>query len=325
MNNYKSPRARMPLFSRVLLQIHGIQHTVAEKMDIRAQILRLSYAQDAEREEIIQQLTSRGDSVVVPLTRALRGSPAVACGAAMVLGRMGTKSGVYRVLLRCYEEEWLSHSIEEAHLSELRAVRLLERELLERVVEEALQNAQSDKNLPECLEKLSVSLCALRILLLQEGKSTLPFWRLSLEFGHYRLLGLIQHPLKGLAHKTTDAIRAAGLRGLRLQQADDANATLMEILTHHDLSVVRTAIQGIQRTRCHEALPILQSIAFGLHHPLSRDARRAIERILGESAEPLLLLRGSVPLDSTIDSEDLLRPLLANTKTDASELLRPME
>ena len=105
----------------------------------------------------------------------------------------------------------------------------------------------------------------------------------------------------------TGWIRAEAIRRLlREQNKESCLSLLTEALRSQDRHVVRSAIDGLQCLGDSRAIPALETIAFAPHHPLALHARRAIERIAGDQAEVLTLVRAS---REETAAEELLRPV----------------
>ena len=186
-----------------------------------------------------------------------------------------------------------------------------------------LQRTQGQRHLQGCFDRLTLSLSALRVMLEFGAVSPLDWWQRSLWLGHDALPSLKSNPFAGLAYGLTDLIRLAALRGLIGQYPDDAFQICAQALQADDISVNRTAVAGLHRIQDRRALPLLQPIAFSERHPLTQEARRAIETIAGSQAEPLTLLRGSHADANVTVHDSLLRALDPGSVEQLSTLLKP--
>jgi len=275
------------------------------------------------RDEAIETFVAQGEHAAPALCRALRGSPTAACAAALGLSRLGRETGVQTVLLRCYDEEWLSTP--QARRSMLDALRMLPHESIGLAVEVGLTSACAERHLQPCFDRLTLSLSALRLLLVYGISSPLLWWERGLFFGRSLLQKLRNNPFAGLAHGLTDHIRAAALKGILAQYPDESFAVLARSLQSGDISVMRTAVSGLCKIQDSHALPLLEPIAFASNHPLALDARRAIERIAGSEAESLILVRGSRADANVTIPDDLVRPAGNFPGEDTDALMRSAE
>lgn len=299
------------------------KETIANWWHIKRLVARLGSVRDDEREQAILEFVSHGRPIFPTLYRALRGSIAIACGAAVTLSRMGSDVGVQTVLIRCYDEEWLTRSVQEAHLSELVALRRLNQRSVGEAMEAALSTATFERDFQQCLNRLTLALSALRMLHIYDSESPWIWWERALRFGHHSLPRLRGNPFAGLAYQLTDNIRAAALRGMLVQYPSDCLSALLSAFQHQDLSVMRTALGGLHKLRDKRALPCLQAVAFAPNHPLALEARRAVEQIVGSRADSLLLLRGAHADANVYRDDALLRPASPAPVEKTDLLLRP--
>jgi hypothetical protein len=280
--------------------------------DLQRRVMGLGSSRDAERETVIAWFVAQGPRALPVLRRALRGSVGIACGAAIALYRLGDAQGVRTVLSRCYDEEWLLRCLQEGYLAELRAIRCLGRGTVGAVLQAALDDAGRERDSHACMRALIVSLSAVRVLAVFEGCSPLSWWERAVRFGPSALRGLsgaYSHPA---AAGMTAWIRAEAISRLLYEHRGAAITVLLDALQSEDRHVALSAIDGLQRLKDRRALPSLQSIAFGTGHLLAAPARRAVERIAGRQAAPLILMRAAQRPD---EPGDLLRP--ASTEPDA--------
>jgi hypothetical protein len=285
----------------------------------RTAITQLGAIEPEKREAAIQALVNRGASTIPVLVRALYASPVVACGAAEALDKLGADVGIQTVLVRCYDEEWLSeHPFRSVNLG---ALRRLGHDGIGSAFEAGLVGAPAERDLHRCFDRLTLSLSALRLLHEYGCASPLEWWERGLVFGHRSLTRIQSHPFAALAYGLTDRIRAAALRGLLTQYPQEAFGACERGLKTDDVGVMRTAIAGMSRLLDVRALPLLQPIAFSAHHPLALESRKAIENIAGTEAESLTLMRSSHADANVTVHFDLVRPADCG-EAETADLLR---
>ena len=120
---------------------------------------------------------------------------------------------------------------------------------------------------------------------------------------------------------TLVAVRRAAVDALLITQPDAAFDLLRDALKHHASEVQLTALYGLRRLRDPRALVLLQPIAADRRHPLSREARRAIESFGASQPDALTLVRAALPHTQETSAE-LLRPVADTNEADPTTLLR---
>lgn len=287
----------------------------------RQQIARLGSAEEAEYRQAVEWLLAQGEDALPYLHRALRGSPAVAFGAAGLLNYCGYPQGIRHVLLRAYQDEWFTRyparDIEEYGTQV--GLRIGKAPILQ-AVRAALEQATQLCDEQACLQILIVALSGLRALDIMAPHSaalaqreaeptaadTLAIYVRALHLGP---AVLPQTPKSDfsipLLANMTDWIRTEAILRLRREQdGETCLAILSEALHSLDRQVVRSAIDGLQVLGNRRAVSALEVIAFTSRHPLAPRARHAIERIAGAQAEVLTLVRAS---REETAAEELLR------------------
>jgi hypothetical protein len=295
---------------------------LASWWDLQRRLMLLGSPQEREREAAVEWFVARGAEGMPALQRALNGSPPVACGAAAVLYRLGDARGVRTVLVRCYEEEWLSRCVQHGHLLELLALRRIGRGAIAAVLTAALEDARRERNENACLAALIVSLSALRVLAIFEEETPFSLLERAARFGPASLRGPDNGRLATPAASMTAWIRMEAVARLLSQHRANCLELLVAALSDSDRHVVATAIDGLRLLRDRRALPHLQTIAFQAGHVLAAPARRAVEQIAGSQADALILLRAAT---EPSNPEELLRGATPDARVDTpAALVRPV-
>jgi hypothetical protein len=273
-------------------------------------LLCLGSAQERERKDAVDWFMAQGADGLPALRRGLRYSVGVACGAAGTLYRLGDPQGVRAVLIRCYEEEWLSRCLQCGHIGELRALRRLGYRTVAATLTAALDDAEREREEHLCLGALVVSLSALRVLAVFEEETPAALLVRTLRFGPATLRGPGNSAAHGPTAEMTTWIRMEAISRLLQQHPTTGPDLLIAALRDPDRHVVATAIDGLILLRCRQALSYLQSIAFHKGHPEAAHARRAIACIAGSQADALILMRAA---GAPLQPDELLRPAAPHT------------
>ncbi len=282
--------------------IKGLWRRVRQARQWKRQIARLGSADEAEYGHALEWLLMQGEEALPYLHRALRGSPAIAFGAAGLLHHRGYSQGVRHVLLRAYQDEWFTRypgrDIEEYGTQV--GLRIGKAPILQ-AVGAAFEQATQFTDEQACLQTLIVALSGLRALDIMAPRSA-TFARGELEPAPAIALAIYTRALNlgpatlpqvqkidfsiPLLANMTDWIRAEAIRRLlREQKGDICLAILSEALRSGERQVARSAIDGLQQLGNSRAVPALEAIAFTSGHPLAGRARHAIERLAGPQAE----------------------------------------
>jgi len=288
----------------------------------RLLLAALGHSDPQRREEALSQL-SYYETATLPLQQCVaQGSPRVACGAAIALARRGDTSGILTALSRSYNEEWALLYWEEGSAHTVPCLTWFERAWIGEACSTALRRATLARQVSSCLESLCIALSALRALRPFPGESPLEWWQEALFFGNEALTRISGDSSVVLVHNMARHIRQAGIAGLFREHSGAVCDALARALRHEDTSIGLSAIAGVQGHDCREALPLLTAVALQPGHPLASAARNAIRSIAGAQADPLSLLRPSLP---EIHESEMLRPAHSTTpSSEASDaLLRP--
>ena len=288
--------------------------------DRQRRLIRLGSAREGEREAAIDWFVAQGAHASPVLRHGLRGPVAVACGAATALYRQGEAHGIRTVLRRCYEEDWLRRCVQDGHPAELSALRRLGRSTVGAVLMAALDDAVREKEGRACLDELTVGLSALKVAAVFGDVSPKGWWERAALFGPTSLRGLGDVSVRPLAYNLTASIRMEAINRLLCEHRSVCVDVLIDALQSEDRQVALTAIDGLQKLKDRRSLPYLYVIAFGSGNALASRARRAIERIAGNQADALILLRAAREPRA---HEVLLRPAIAlSGPQDNDALLR---
>lgn len=290
------------------------------RWNLHRQLAHLGSRSAEVRESALAWFIAQGEPMLPILRPALRGPMARACGSAVAMRRMGHPEGIYIVLSRCYEEEWLACAMPGEKSEANRALLWLGMENVAAALETALEAATGTRQIRVCLFWLCLALSSERVLPLYTQEPDGAIWRKGLHFGQNRLM-LRDEADQMLVWNLTRSIREEAALHLIRHYPKQCYAWLLDALASEDLSVARTAIWSLERLGDRRALVPLQTIAFTPGHPLAAHARQAVERLAGAKADSLTLLRTSIP---EVDDSDLLHPVMKQTEAGPpDELLRP--
>ena len=290
--------------------IKGLWRRVQKARQWKRQIARLGSANEAEYGQAVEWLLAQGEAALPYLHRGLRGSPAIAFGAAGLLHYWGHSQGVRHVLLRAYQDEWFTRypgrDVEEYGTQV--GLRIGKAPVLQ-AVGTALEQATQLYDEQACLQILIVACSGLRALDIMAPHSAtfargerepapsaaIAIYTRALHLGPAALPQVQKSDFSiPLLANMTDWIRAEAIRRLlREQNGGICLAILSDALRSGDRQVARSAIDGLQQLGNGRAVPALEAIAFTPGHPLAGRARHAIERLAGPQAEVLTLVRAS--------------------------------
>lgn len=296
-------------------------------------IRRLADPRPDVRRQAVAELRLARPRCYKPLRRAaFRQRSLLAVHAAALLYDMDDAQGLYALLaqhsdrfLRVYYKPYLTDALQRVGGARIRDV-----------LEVALDGIETSP-LPREHWCLSLSVYALHALESLRFPLSDALWRRALAahapgFEDLRVcrnlfpVGDENHPRAARDEdwrtgSTLVAVRRAAVDALLASQPDTTFALLREALAHSAPEVQFTALHGLRRLRDPRALVLFQPLAADRRHPLSREARRAIEAFGDDQPDALTLVRAALPHTAKAE-EELLRPARHADDVDIGTLLR---
>jgi hypothetical protein len=302
---------------------------------VRRAVFCLDHPVEDIRERAAETLRASSPRCWPRLRRvAYRGRSRLAINAARLLYDLGDPQGLYALL-----EQFADGAMYGLYQHELRrSLRAVGNEKILGVLEFSLDRLETPP-IPHHCWSLSLSLYALHALKSLQAEIPIPTWRRAVQayvpdFESLRDARIVLPVTSPNDTKyaltppladwrvgyTVAAVRRVAIDVLLTLKRESAFDLLKEALAHESPEVQLTAIYGLRRLRDERAYILLQPFAANTHHPLHRDAKRAIESLGAKEPDVLTLLRASQPENTP--AEELLRPAASNSSEAPETLLR---
>lgn len=306
------------------------------RLQIWLAVRRLDHKDERVRERAADLLRASGTHCWPRLRRiAFRHRSRLAVSAAELLYEMDDAQGLYALLTQ-YSDRYMVGWFGQ-HLR--KALQRIGKQKILHVLEAALDRIEAP---PITSEHWSLSLSVYALHALEALRAYVPpnVWRKAIvayvpHFEDIRTCravvptlatgdsrsGLTAPPDDWRVGSTVVAVRRAAVDALVTLERGSAFDLLREALAHTEPQVQLTAIYGLRRLRDPRAYTLLQPIAADRRHPLSRDARRAIESFGSRQPDVLTLMRPSQ--SGSASPQEMLRPATSEADADTDSLLRP--